>query len=299
MMNDKPQPAAELDRLPGYPGIRGVTAGGLPVEARAEKIARFAAVKRSMVGVAAGRMTGVQEWELKAFVARALWEDALASRELERRLQELQGPSAAVNKVRRNPLGDFFTGLLHGPDSLSLCVGWFEVLAPDLIAALRAYLSATEPIADQPSVGLLRQIVTEEQERLEAGRRFIHVLSTGHEEERGDWRGHFQTLLKRGGGVWGDLAPQSDGPKLTPVDMEDGFDIGREFKRGEPLRAAPPETRDVVLKSDKLPLSVGVKAQEITAAERMASVLYQWEDLPIDWIVDMARHCWNDMHSRA
>ncbi len=37
-----------------------------------------------------------------------------------------------------------------------------------------------------------------------------------------------------------------------------------------------------------------VRAQEMTAAELCASVLFEWEGLPYEGCVDLARHCWDE-----
>jgi hypothetical protein len=37
-----------------------------------------------------------------------------------------------------------------------------------------------------------------------------------------------------------------------------------------------------------------VRSQEMTAAELCATVLFEWEELPYEGCVDLARHCWDE-----
>ncbi len=287
---------ADLNDLPGYTGIEGVTVVGLSVDECARRIARFAAVKQSIVRLAAGRMTGVPEWELKALLGRAMWEDAIAYRDFDRRLRELRSNPVAVAKVLQYPLGDFLHELMHAPNSLALCVGWFDVLAPDFIAAMREYLVRTQPLVDQPSVRLLKQLITEEEERLVTGRKFVEVLARGRADDRADWRGHYQLFLEAAGGVWGHEVPTSfDRFALKPRAGEGEFFISREFRRDGRFKTTVPKISPPEFQGDELHGMIWTRSQEMTAAEMLASVVYEWDDLPVDAIVDLARHCWDEV----
>ena len=112
--------------LPKYGGIANVAAPGMPVDECARLIARLAAVKKKCVFIAASRMSGAPEWELTAALGRWMWEDATQFRDLEARVTELRSSKSAIDKVLDYPLGDLLTEVLHAPDSLALCVGWFR-----------------------------------------------------------------------------------------------------------------------------------------------------------------------------
>jgi len=167
---------AYLDKLPRFCGLSGVDRVGLSVEQCACLVARFAAIKKQSVYIAAARNARHREYELKIALARWMWEDAIHYQSLETRLAELRSNKLAVDKVLDYELGDFLCEILHSPGSLELCVGLFEVLVPAFCAAIGHYLSETQPLVDFPTVRLLKSILSEEQERVALGNEFVVVL---------------------------------------------------------------------------------------------------------------------------
>ncbi len=281
--------------LPDYTGITGVGRTGWSVDQCAEFITRLAAVKQRCVEIAAARMTGTPEWEIKAALGRWMWEDATQYRDLEKRLTELRSGRAAIRKVLDFHLGDVLTELLHTPDTLALLVGWFDVLSPAYCAALRSYLSGTQPLVDQPSVRILRTILAEEEERLELGQKFLAVLSAECDAGvREDWRTHIAGFLAAAGGVLGDqpVLPRDERPKPRATEE---YRMDREFRRDPRFETTVPKRIPEGVAESTLRTMMWVRAQEMTAAELMASVLHEWDDLPADAIVDLSRHCWDEV----
>lgn len=281
--------------LPDYTGITGVTRTGWSVDQCADFIARLAAVKRRCVEIAAARMTGTPEWEVKAALGRWMWEDATQYRDLEKRLTELRSGRAAIRKVLDFQLGDVLTEMLHAPDTLSLLAGWFDVLSPAYCDAIRSYLSGTQPLVDQPSVRILRTMLAEEEERLELGRQFLAVLGAGDKAAvREDWRVHVAGFLAAAGGILGvdPLPPRGSRPKPRATEE---YRMDREFRRDPRFQTTVPKRIPEGLGQNTVRTMMWVRAQEMTAAELMASVIHEWEDLPADALVDLTRHCWDEV----
>jgi hypothetical protein len=287
---------AHLDKLPAYTGLENVYQTGLAVEQCATYIARIAAVKKQGVQIAATRMTGTPEWELKASLGRWLWEDATHYRDLEKRLTELRSNKTAIDKVLAYPLGDLLMEILQSPGSLELCVGLFDVLSPAFCEALKYYISRTNALVDQPSVRILNGMLQEEEERLEVGREFVKALASVEKgkETREDWKQHFTAFLAAAGGILGEQPVPNPSHRPKPRAQEE-YRLSREFKRDERFKTVVPKTPPKQFEGDDLRMMMWVRSQEMTAAEMMASVIAEWEDLPIDALVDLARHCWDEV----
>ncbi|MEO6845673.1 MAG: hypothetical protein ABI443_00295 [Chthoniobacterales bacterium] len=285
-----------LSKLPGYTGIQDVAKVGMSVDQCAALIGRFAAIKKRTAIIAAAHMTGAAEWELKAALGRWLWEDATTYSRLEKRVTEMRASKASIDKVLDYQLGDLLTEILHAPGPLELCVGFFEVLSPAFCAAIKTYMERTQPLVDQPTIRLMKPILAEEEERLITGRAFVEALSQmdNGAKIREDWKNHFQSFLHAAGGILGDEPVTKPSTPLKPRAAEDEFRLSREFLRDArfetTITKSPPE-----FTKDALYDNMWGRSQEMTAAELMASVVYEWEDLPTDAFVDLARHCWDEV----
>lgn len=290
------KPPAYLDDLPRYTGLTSVCEVGLPVETCAGYLARFAAIKKRLVQISAARMTGTPEWELKAALGRWLWEDATHYRDLETRVGELRTNKSVIDKVLTYQLGDLFTEILHSPGALELCVGLFDVLSPALCEAVKSYLAGTQQLVDQPSVRLLKGLLAEEEERLEVGRQFVRALAQGEDgaARSADWRAHYQSFLEAAGGVLGDM-PRPEGLKRPQPRASEEYRISRDFKRDARFQPVLPKHAPEAFAEDPLRTMMWARSQEMTAAEMIASVIYEWDDLPTQAVVDLARHCWDEV----
>ena len=284
-----------MPTFPAYAGILEVTRTGWSVDQCGTFVARLAAFKRQSARIWAGRMPGIPEWELKAAAGRWIWEDAMHYRELERRLRELRSHAAAIDRVLEYEVGDFLGELLHTPDSTALCAGFFGVLGPALNRAVEQYVSQTNPLVDQPTVRILESLRRDEQVRQPVGDQFLQGFSAamGGRAKISDWTTHLGRFLAKAGGVLG-LDRVSDGPALKPRAQE-VYRICREFARDRRFPLTIPKIVPARFVHDRLRSTMWIRSQEMTAAELLASVLFEWEDLPTDGMVDIARHLWDEV----
>ncbi|HEY4302130.1 MAG TPA: hypothetical protein VGM73_14745 [Candidatus Didemnitutus sp.] len=287
---------AFLDQLPRYAGIDEVSRPGLPVDECARMVARLAALKRGCVSIYSSRMPDTPEWELKAALARWMWEDATHFKALEDRLTELRSNKFEVGKVLSYQLGDLLTEVLHSPGSLELCTGLLDVIGPALIRALEWYVAETQPLVDFPTVRILKTILAEERERQVLGQRFLDAFASvpGGGQVRAEWRAHFEQFLHHAGGVLGrDPVPSAD-RRPVPRAVE-RYQVTHEFARDKRFTAAIPKRLPEKLGGDeKLRQMMWVRSQEMCAAETVAVILAEWDDLPSEAVVDLARHCWDE-----
>lgn len=280
--------------LPSYAGITEVDALGIPVDECSRYLVRLAAIKRQMVTICSIHMLNTPEWETKAIFARWLWEDANLFRDFEKRTLELRSSRAAISKVLQYQLGDFLTELLHSPSPLVILTGLFDVLTPALCQAYRDYIERSQNLVDWPSIHLLKSALDMEEKRQKMGMHFLgaYTSSEVNQEIRSDWKNHFSLFLKKAGGVLG-MEPLKE-IQLKPRACEE-IRLKRELARDERFTTVVPKTNPPGMEDDSVELKMWHRSQEMPAAELVASVIIEWEDLPTEALVDLSRHCWDEV----
>lgn len=282
-----------LDKLPPYAGIAGATRVGLSVEECAARIARLAAISRSRIEIFAAHLVHSPEWEMKSLFGLWLWEDACNYRMMEQRLRELRTHPSAVQKVLSLALGDMLTELLHAPGTLELLSG-LATLGEAELKAMNCYCAKTQPLVDQPSIRLLRTVEADLVERQKLVAESLKTLcATADDRKRSeDWKAHSQAFLTYAGGIFGDEEKSTAPPAPR---AKDEFRLRRHFVRDERFRTTLPKTGPEQYANDRMKSMMWTRLQEMTAAELVASVIVEWDGLPTDALVDLARHCWDEV----
>jgi len=276
-----------------YTGIPDVQRVGLTVEQCAERVGRFGFVAKQLMLVQAGKMSSVANWELKAALGRQLWEAALHWGTWRERISELRGHEHLIERQAEGPLAAVFEELLYSADDGELATGLYSVVLPALAAALRRYTQETSPLVDQPTVRAARHVLLDLDEQLAFGQSVLAAISPT--EPVTAWRKHLEQYLAAAGGIDGTgeripsyelPAPRSDGDYRIPPD----------FARDPRFQTTLPKTNPFSETEvpNALLSKMWVRAQEMTAAELCATVLFEWEELPYEGYVDLARHCWDE-----
>jgi hypothetical protein len=278
-----------------YAGLGDVHRSGYSVDENARRLARYATVERRLLHILAGHLQGVPEYEVKGMLARHLWEDAEHCDSLRRRLPELRGHDRSVEQELAGPLGRFLDEVLRAQNTVELLAGVYGVVKPALLAAYATHQATTNPLADQVSSRRLRFIVLEEEEHIAWGRQTLaELLDTAEKQaDAASWQAHLAAYLAAAGGIAGDQPlPGSDLPAGRPP-----FQISRHSLRDERFVTTVLKDygRPVQTVTDRLHHMMWVRAVELTAAESVASLIYEWEDLPWEAYHDLARHCWDEM----
>lgn len=284
-----------------YAGIQDVQRVGLSVAECARRAGRFGYFSQQLMRVQAGKMTSVANWDFKAMLGRQLWESAIHWGMWRDRIGELRGHEHLIEQNAEGKLADFFAELLESRDDEEFAVGLYGVALPAYRDALQRYLNETNPLVDYPTARLIRHIVLDldaqlafgQSIRLSSGAQNAHMSSEAGKDE---WRAHLTAYLQAAGGVDG-TQPEQPSYELPPPRSIDKFAPARAFARDKRFNTIVPkrhpfdeaETRGALL------AKMWVRAQEMTAAELCASVLFEWEDLPYEGCLDLARHCWDEV----
>ncbi len=266
---------------------------GLSVTECARRAGRFGYVSQMLMRVQAARMSGTANWDFKAMLGRQLWESAVHWGQWRARIAELRGHEHLITQHADGKLADVFAELLESRDDDELAAALYGVLLPAYRTALQRYLDETNRLVDYPTARLIAQVLLDLDAQLAFG---AALLVSVDEDATRAWRDHLSAYLDAAGGVDG-VQPEQPSYQLPAPRCVDEFSIAPFFARDARFATTVPkvnpfaevETREALLSK------MWVRAQEMTAAELCASVLYEWTELPYDGCLDLARHCWDEV----
>ncbi len=278
-----------------YTGIEAVQRVGLAVEQCAERVGRFGFVSQQLMLAGSGKMSSIANWEVKAALGRQLWESALHWGLWRDRIRELRGHEHLIERHAEGPLHDLFQELLHSANDAEFAQGLYGVILSAYRTALQHYADETNPLVDQPTVRAVRHVLLDLDEHLDFGQSVLHAIVPRDEAALSSWYRHLELYLSAAGGIDGtaEALPSFE----LPAPRSNGeFRIPPAFVRDERFTTTLPKTNPYDNETVHEPLrsKMWVRSQEMTAAELCATVLFEWEDLPYEGCVDLARHCWDE-----
>src|ERR1700688_5219584 len=133
-------------------------------------IMNYRYAEERMMRMMAGWIALTPQIEVKLEMARQVYEDALHTDALGKRLPELRAQIAS-----KPPNAEFVTFMNaiedkeEGEDTIERLVGIYRVLKPHLISHYSAHVAATNPLYDPPTLRILARLVEEEKRHVEAG----------------------------------------------------------------------------------------------------------------------------------
>src|SRR6185295_11251069 len=195
----------------GLPPLAGLcrkfadaTRPGLSVEQCVERLKRYHYALKRMHEIFIARLTAEPLYELKmAFSLHAHYcaEHVTA---LRRRVGEMREPPLGLEAVPHPALEMFFDEILAAPTTPELLLGLYEKALPVLDTAMRVHLAETNPLADHPSVRVLRFALLEIQEMTSYGAEALLKLGLDQERERAkEWLKLLEDCLAAAGGLSG------------------------------------------------------------------------------------------------
>lgn len=284
----------EQSVVPPYAGISQPRRIGLAVEECARRAGRFGFFSQQLMRIQAAKMSSIENWELKAMIGRQLWECAFHWGGWRERVRELRGHEHLITQHADDKLGDFFNEILWSRSDAELAIALYSVALPAFQAALKRYIEQTNQLVDQPTVHLIRHVLLDLESHMAFGQQ---VLSAWEGEAQASaWREHLQAYLDAAGGVDG-VSPTMPSYTLPPTRSEGEWHMPHDFARDNrfqttTLKTNPYSEAEV---DEALRSKMWVRSQEMTAAELCATVLYEWDDLPYEGCLDLARHCWDEV----
>jgi 1,2-phenylacetyl-CoA epoxidase catalytic subunit len=180
--------------------------GVYSVRQGATYISNYRYAEERMMRMMAGWIALTPQIQVKLEMARQVYEDALHTDALGKRLPELRAQVAS-----KPPNAEFVTFMNaiedkeEWEDTIERLVGIYRVLKPHLIAHYSAHSATTNPVYEPPTTRILQRLVEEEKLHVERGLVLLNdLLDTKEKHHRAiEWQSHLEDLLAAAGGVTG------------------------------------------------------------------------------------------------
>jgi hypothetical protein len=288
--------------LAGLGSYTEASGPGYSVDRTVTLLRRYLYVEGETMRCLAAHLNGIPEWEAKCAISLHLWQDAEHGTWLRDRVKELRTPPLCLDEVPDKALATFFEELICSETTAELLIGVYKVLKRELIRALRRHMAEANPLADQPTMRILRFILLEEEEQLEWGLDALASLlehKKASAEERGSldaWNEHLRAYLNAAGGIQGDSERVSE-EDLPPRRAVGPFEPVRtprrdgRFARVWRSRGVRPED---ISPHERDWWNLYVRLTEMHVPELLALVIYEWKDQPWEFYHDVARHLWDE-----
>jgi Protein of unknown function (DUF455) len=255
---------------------------GYDVDDNATRFSNYFHVLRELVHFTNGWLPLEPSWPRKYALGDHVHDDARALSKIKRRLYELRSPSDYPGSP--SPELEELLDRLAVADSAEayLDVAYGEA-KPALAAAMRIHLENLDPVADEPSLRLLRQVLAR-QER--------HVLELGAPgSAAGRDIGALPVRLR--------AAPR-ELRILPPLDEPARDDFMEVTEHGDPyltreLYVNGAENHVPTAPEEQRHFFHGLMDAELSAAELMARNSHEHPEMPWDFHVDMARQTWDEV----
>jgi Protein of unknown function (DUF455) len=261
---------------------------GYDVDDNATRFSNYFHVLRELVHFTNGWMPLEPSWERKYALGDHVHDDARALTKIKRRLYELRHPAEYPGSP--SPELAELLDRLAGAESVQeyLDVAYTEA-KPALVAAMRPHLEHLDPVADEPSLRLLTQVVERQERHIEeladgaaAGRSYADI-------------GTLPVILR--------TAPR-ELRILPPLDEPVRDEFVEVTETGDPylsrdLYVNGAENHVPVDREEQQHFFHGLMDAELSAAELMARNSHEHPEMPWDFHVDMARQNWDEVrHAR-
>ena len=180
---------AELNNL-GVPPLAGIATyeeasrAGLGVDESVERLRRLEYMARRLHLIGARLLPTVPEWEVKCGLGVHGWMDAELCGAIQRRINELRHPSLKFDSSPDEELTAAFDKLGESASTLEL-LGGLERARRELLGGIDDYLASANPLADFPTVHLLRKARPEQEMIFGWTSSALEGLTRRYEEEPG------------------------------------------------------------------------------------------------------------------
>jgi len=298
---------ATYSPLHGLPPLAGLCTfeeaqrPGLSVEECVRRLKRYHYAFKRLHEIFIARLTSEPIYELKmAFSLHAHYcaEHAAALRQ---RVGEMREPPLGLETVPDENLAIFFDEILAAPTTEALMWGIYRYALRHLSEEIQVHTFDTNPLADAPTVRLIKFALIELQEMSTYGEQAIEkIVAPAQLMEFGEWLDQLDTCIAAAGnlsGSWEKYAEPIEriySAKLFPYDgtprrdarFPDPYNMGVNAEAFLYDPTMPPEP--------KVPMMFYKRLREIDVPEMMASIITETKGKPWGYYRDMTRQLWDE-----
>lgn len=280
------------------------------VENASRYLKRCYILERQLMRTLAARFVDTSQWDFKRQLSQDMWETSRHADALRTRVLELRYPRRDVDKKYDPEMVTLAGEVAKGRDSLEFIGGVYGALLPELVRAYQTYLDQTDPLDDGPTVYALRHVIADKQIQIERMRALAKRVAPGLFEETAPWQDYIRQCCAAFGGILGQEAaipfPADHAQAGKPA-----YELGRSVQRDSRWRPAlfhlPHENKyDVAGRKawqriEALDKRVAMQVwsaishfNEIWAAEVVAASMWDFDNQPWDFYLDLARWSWDE-----
>jgi len=301
-----PMSTPDSSPLHGLPSLAGLTTfaeaqkPGLSVAECVRRLKRHHYAFRRLHEIFLARLTAEPLYELKmAFSLHAHYcaEHVAALRQ---RVGEMREPPLGLDLVPDESLAVFFAEILAAPTTEELLAGIYEKAVPALIAALERHQRETNPLADQPSVRVMKFALLELREMAEYGAKAVTAVRKESAQGSTEWFALLDDCLAAARGLDGtgtsvskaltrrySAAPFTyDKIPRRDARFPDPYNMGVHAEAFIYDASQPPEPKVLMMFFKRL--------REIDVPEMMASIITETKGKPWGYYRDMTRQLWDE-----
>ena len=220
---------------------------------------------------------------------------------LRQRIGEMREPPLGLEAVPDEHLEILFDEILAAPTTAELLLGVYDIILPSLRDSLQHHLTETNPLADHPSVRVIRFALLEIDEMIALGQATLDALvDTAQREAAEGWLGLLRHSLANAGTLDGTAEPTQhaikrqhsanpyryDGTPRRDERFPDPYNMGVNAEVFLYDEQFPPDAKTLMMFYKRL--------REIDVPEMMSSIIAETPGKPWSYYRDMTRQLWDE-----
>jgi len=290
--------AGKLPPLAGLCTFDEAQRPGLPVEECVQRLKRYHYSLKRLHQVFNNRIPSEPVYELKMTFSLHAYYCAEHVAALRQRISEMREPPLGLESVPDKHLEILFDEILAAPTTAELLLGVYEAALPSLQSALQQHLTDTNPLADHPSVRIIRFALLEIAEMIALGQATIDELVDKKQRAQSQsWLDLLNQCLSNPEAA-GQPAQQTVKRKHSAIPYQYDGVPRRDDRFPDPYNMAvnaesflydeqyPPEPKTLIMFYKRL--------REIDVPEMMSSIIAETPGKPWGYYRDMTRQLWDE-----
>ncbi|MEX1030073.1 MAG: hypothetical protein WDZ91_08545 [Paenibacillaceae bacterium] len=278
---------------------------GYDVERTVNLLKRYNYVKSRLLAIFSAHLAKTPEWEVKCAIGFHLWLESEHAASIRKRVSEMREPPLHMDKVPDPKLETLMEEVIRADNTVELLTGIYGVIKPDMIRSIQKHMAELNPLADHPTLRMLKIILSEEEEMVAWGKQAADALISASQSDgvANNWKKHVEHFLALAGGIDGasvrsgenaNIRARADGNKyemnVVPqrdsrfVDVHNRAGKIDDYYKDENLS---PEERTFALLYKRL--------REMDVPEWLGPVLYKTKGKPWEYYVDVSRQLWDEV----
>jgi uncharacterized ferritin-like protein (DUF455 family) len=280
------------------------------VDQASRYLKRCYVAERQLMRTLAAWFVDTSQWDFKRQLAWDMWETSRHADVLRTRILELRYPRRDVDKKYDADVLGWAAEFAKATSIDEFIAGIYGAVLPELIRTYIDYLELTDSLDDAPTVYELRHIIDDKKRQVKRMRTLAADVSPTLFDAGADWSDHLNQYAASIGGVAGQ-GEKSPKPESQAYAARPAYSVGRQVKRDARWPPAlfhlPHENkydiegRKAWGRIEALDKRVAMQVwsaishfNEIWAAEVTAASMWDFENEPWGFYLDLARWSWDE-----